>query len=324
MNILIYGAGALGQALGCMLAADGHHIDLLLRPRFIRQITESGLRVTGLLGDFSAPKTHCTLLSAIDQAAKSYDFVLVTTKTYDTETAANDIATLADRAAVVVSMQNGCGNVELLERRFGPEKTLGARVITGFVIIRPGLIEITVSADGIHVGGCVPGTLSDSARTLAGLIASAGHPARAVEDIHQSLFAKLLYNCALNPLGAILGVHYGLLSEREETRHLMNTVIDETFAVIAALGGHLPWPDPKTYRKLFYDTLVPATASHRPSMLQDLENGKPTEVDALVGYVSTHSRRLHLPSPVCDMLTALVRFKQAQGLRGTGDHQGSR
>lgn len=314
MNILIYGAGALGQALGCMLAADGHQIDLILRPRFIRQITESGLRVTGILGDFSAPKSNYTLLSDIDQAAKSYDFVLLTTKTYDTETAVKDITTLAGRAAVVVSMQNGCGNVELLQRRFGPEKTLGARVITGFAIVRPGLIEITVSADGIHVGGCVPRTLPDSARTLAGLIARAGHPARAVEDIHQSLFAKLLYNCALNPLGAILGVHYGLLTEREETRHLMNEVIDETFAVITALGGHLPWPDPETYRKLFYDTLVPATSNHRPSMLQDLENNKPTEVDALVGYVSTQSKRFHLLSPVCDLLTALVKFKEAQGL----------
>ncbi len=318
MNILIYGAGALGQALGCMLAADGHQIDLLLRPRFIRQITESGLRVTGILGDFSAPKNNCTLLSDIGQATKNYDFVLLTTKTYDTETATSDIATLAGRAAVVVSMQNGCGNVELLARCFGPERTLGARVITGFAIVHPGLVEITVSADGIHVGGCVPGTLPDSARTLAGLIARAGHPARPVEDIHQSLFAKLLYNCALNPLGAILGVHYGVLAERQETRQLMNTVIDETFAVITALGGHLPWADPETYRQLFYDTLVPATCNHRPSMLQDLDNGKPTEVDALVGYVSTHSRRLHLPSPVCDLLTALGKFKEAQGLRGVG------
>ncbi len=142
MNILSYGAGALGQALGCMLAADGHHIDLILRPRFIRQITENGLQ--------------------------------------------------------------------------------------------------------------------------------------------------------------------------------MNKVIDETFAVITALGGHLPWPDPETYRKLFYDTLVPATSNHRPSMLQDLENGKPTEVDALVGYVSAQSKRLHLPSPVCDLLTALVKFKEAQGLGGAG------
>jgi 2-dehydropantoate 2-reductase len=318
MKILIYGAGALGQALGCILAADGHQIDLVLRPRFIEQIAESGLQVTGILGDFSAPKEKCTLFHHIDQADKSYDYVLITTKTYDTAMAVRDIATLGDRAAVVVSMQNGCGNVEMLERCFGPAKTLGARVITGFAIVRPGLIDITVSADGIHVGGCVRGSMPGTARRLAEMIARAGHPALAVEDIHLSLFAKLLYNCALNPLGAILGVHYGLLAEREETRQLMNKVIDETFAVITALGGYLPWPAPDAYKKFFYDTLVPATYNHRPSMLQDLENGKPTEVDALTGYVSAQGSRLHLTSTVCEFLTALVKFKEAQGLGRAG------
>lgn len=314
MRFLIYGAGALGQAIGCMLAADGRQVDFLLRRRFIESISAEGLKVTGILGDFVAPKANCTLLSSIDQAAGNYDYVLITTKTYDTEEAIRDIATLGDRAARVVSMQNGCGNVELVDQCFGPEKSLGARVITGFEIIRPGSIAITVSADSIHVGGSRSGSIPESARILATMITGAGHPALAVDDIHQSLFAKLLYNCSLNPLGAILGVHYGALSERNETRELMNRVIEETFAVITALGGKTPWPDAATYREVFYQKLVPATYNHRPSMLQDLENGKRTEVDALVGYVSRQGRRLGISTSTCDLLAALVKFKEAQGL----------
>jgi 2-dehydropantoate 2-reductase len=203
--------------------------------------------------------------------------------------------------------------VELLDHRFGPDRSLGARVITGFEITRPGVIAITVSADSIHIGGSRCGGIPDSARILAAVLSRAGHPALAVADIHQSLFAKLLYNCSLNPLGAILGVHYGALVEFPETKELLDRIIEETFAVIVALGGRTPWPDAEAYKEVFYRKLVPATYKHRPSMLQDLENGKQTEIDALAGYVSRQGKRFGLATATCDTLTALVKFKEAQG-----------
>ena len=314
MRILIYGAGALGQALGTMLAAAGHHIDFLLRPRFIEAIDHSGLRVTGIFGEFSAPRDTYRLLPGLDLAAAPYDYVLLTTKAYDTAAAVADIARLGAAAGVVVSMQNGCGNVEQVLAAFGHERTLGARVITGFALAGPGLSTITVCADAIHLGPSGGGEIPKSATRLAEALAQAGHPTVAVDDIHPSLFAKLLYNCTLNPLGALLGVHYGALGEREETRQVMNQVIEETWEVIAALGGHTPWTSPAAYREVFYSTLLPATFDHRASMLQDLENGKPTEVEALVGYVTAQGQRLGVATPSCELLTNLVKFKEAQGL----------
>jgi 2-dehydropantoate 2-reductase len=209
-------------------------------------------------------------------------------------------------------MQNGCGNLEKLEERLGRERSLAARVITGFAIEQPGTVQITVSADMVHVGGCVRGVIPAAAKRLAEALTNAGLPSIAVTDVYQSLYAKLLYNCALNPLGAVLGVHYGALSESEETRMLMDKVIDETFAVIATMGGSTPWPDATAYRKAFYGQLVPATYNHRPSMLQDLEHHKPTEVDAMVGYVAAQGRKYGVPTPCCDLLAALVRFKEQQ------------
>ncbi len=311
MIFLIYGAGALGQAMGCMLSASGQHVDLILRDRFHKAISEKGLSVTGIFGDYTADPNTLDLYTDIRQTTKTYDYVLITTKSYDTEFAVNEINTLSHRALSIVSMQNGCGNLEKLVNTFGTRKSLGARVITGFEIGAPGLVNITVSADSIHVGSSQKGTISDQADRLAACIEHAGHPCEAVEDIHQSLFAKLLYNCTLNPLGAILGVHYGALVEKEETRQIMDQVIEETFSVIHALGGKTPWQDATAYKEVFYKTLIPATYNHRPSMLQDLEAGKPTEVNSLIGYVSRQGKKFNIHTPHCDMLTALVQFKES-------------
>lgn len=315
MNFLIYGAGALGQALGCMLAADGHSVDLVLRHRFIAPMEQNGLSVTGIFGNYSTPRENLKLFSRLSDSTATYDYILLTTKSYDTESSIKDIATLDKRFRAVVSMQNGCGNLELLGQHFPPEKCLGARVITGFEIAAPGHVKITVSADAIHIGGYHRGNTSPAAMELATVIAHAGHPSVAVDNIYQSLHAKLLYNCTLNPLGAILGVHYGALGEQHETKKIMNAIITETFNVLLALGEKTPWPDAESYQRIFYEQLLPATYHHRPSMLQDLENGKPTEVDALVGYVCAQGKRYGVPTPTCDLLESLVKFRENSGLK---------
>jgi len=314
-KFLIYGAGALGQALGCMLAQAANHVDFLLRSRYIETIAAKGLKVDGVLGEFSAPFENIRLLDTLGDAAGTYDYVLLTTKAYDTEAAAKEIAVLGEKFHHVVSMQNGCGNIELLETVCGRDKCLGGRVITGFEITSPGRVHVSVTADAIHVGASRSGVIPQAAEKLANLITTAGHPCRAVEDIHSSLFAKLLYNCALNPLGAILGVHYGALSEHDETRRIMNRIIDETFSVIGAMGGKTPWQSSLEYMEVFYDTLIPATYNHRASMLQDLEQGKPTEVESLVGYVSKMGKKYGIKTANCDMAADLIRFKQAESIK---------
>lgn len=308
MNFLLYGAGALGQALGGLLAAKGHQVDLLLRDRFIGPIKRNGLHICGIFGEISVPSSSFGVITTLTQANKNYNYVLITTKTYNTLEAGENITSLGDRANNIVSLQNGCGNLELLQTIFPKEKVIGGRVITGFEILKPGVIEITVSADAIHVGSATPATLPDNVIELAKIIDGTGHPCTPVSDIYQSLFSKLLYNCTLNPLGALLGVHYGILGDNIETQAIMNSTMEETFKVIQKLGSTID--SLSSYKDLFYNTLLPITYYHRPSMLQDLENNKPTEVDALVGYVSKQGKTLNIPTPTCDMLTALIKFKE--------------
>jgi 2-dehydropantoate 2-reductase len=134
--------------------------------------------------------------------------------------------------------------------------------------------------------------------------------------LEAALWAKALYNAALNPLGALLGVHYGALAENVESRAIMDTVLDEVFAVAAAEGVELPWPNVEAYRKEFYGRLVPVTFDHRSSMLQDLERGKRTEIESINGEVWRRGRTRGISATANEVLTRLVR------LRETGARQG--
>ncbi len=327
MRFLIYGAGAVGQALGCMLNTAGHQVDLLLRERFIPQIRQTGLQVDGVFGSFHATAApdkdnSLGLYADLNDIPSSYDYVLVTTKSYDTEQTLEALRPLQDRITTFVSMQNGCGNIEQFMEAFGAERVLGGRIITGFEIISAGQVKISVSADALHIGNAIPQTPTLQATELAEALSQAGHPTKAVDNIYTSLFDKLLYNCALNPLGAVLGTHYGPLGDMKETRELIQNIINETYLVISAEGGTVTYPDAASYGKHLLTTLLPATYNHRPSMLQDLEQGKKTEIDSLAGYVSRRARTHGIATPTCDMLTALIRFRERQNEKNNSPHHG--
>ncbi|MBN1292006.1 MAG: 2-dehydropantoate 2-reductase [Candidatus Latescibacteria bacterium] len=317
LKFLVFGAGAVGQAIGCMLSADGHRVDMIVRQRYIDVLMRDGLKVTGIFGDYLANSGLTGYYVSIENVkSKTYDYVLITTKSYDTSVAVIETGKLENQDFVVVSMQNGCGNFEKVVERYGELRSLAARVITGFEIESPGLVRITVTADAVHVGGNREGAVPDSALKLANILNKAGLPTDTTPYVRRDLFAKLLYNSALNPLGASLGVHYGALGDDSDSRAIMSAIIHEVFAVIKAMGAQTNWDTPEEYKRFFYEKQVPATYNHRSSMLQDLERGKQTEIDALTGYISTEGRRLNVPTPVCDTITGLIRFMERQRKQG--------
>ena len=313
MRILVYGAGAVGQGIGGMLAANGHEVDLLLRERYATAIREHGLAVSGIFGDRQVPPGKLGLFTTLSSAAgRGHDYILVTVKSYNTTDAATDLGDADLGDANIVSVQNGCGNVETLTAALGEERVLAGRVITGFEIEKPGLVRITVSADDIHIGGTCEGVIPLEAERLATAVREAGIPCIASPFLARDLYAKLLYNCALNPLGAVLGVRYGALGDSPHACAVMDAVIAEVFAVLGAQGASTHWENPDDYRAYFYAHQIPATYNHRPSMLQDIEQGKRTEVEAMTGYVTVQGERFGVPTPVCAMLSSLVRFKEAE------------
>ena len=233
----------------------------------------------------------------------------------DTASVAAAAAPFLARDGVMVSLQNGLGNVETVERIVGAERALGARVIFGATIPEPGRARVTVFADPTAFGALEPGrhpARDEAARRWASIIDRAGVPAVYTDRLAALLWAKVFYNAALNPLGALLGVHYGALPEKPESRAVMDAAIDEAFAVARAEDVELPWPDAAAYREEFYGRLVPSTYDHRSSMLQDLERSRRTEVDAINGAVWRRGATHGIKTPMNETLTRLIHVVESR------------
>jgi 2-dehydropantoate 2-reductase len=237
----------------------------------------------------------------------------VCTKSFDSARVAQDLAShpaYADGAVKFVLFQNGWGNAEVFAEHFAPERIYSARVITGFRRPRPNEVEVTVHADAIHIGSLyavdVP-ALEDLCR----VIHTGGIPCETTPDIGKDLWAKMLYNCALNPLGAILHASYGALAAHASTRVLMDNIIGEVFAVMASAGYGTHWETPEDFIAAFYERLVPATAEHKSSMLQDIMAGKRTEIEALNGAVIRQADASGVAVPHNRSVYNLVKFVES-------------
>jgi 2-dehydropantoate 2-reductase len=308
---LVAGAGAIGSVLGGLLHDAGHDVTLFGRPAHLEAIARSGLKVTGLFGD----RIVRGLRLADDPAGLRgrFGIILCAAKSYDTGAIAGALGDrLADDGAIV-SMQNGLGNLEKLIERFGIRRVLGARVIFGAEMPSPGVAHVTAMAQPVAIGpapalhGADSPRLAERARAIASTLDAAGVPTVSVDDIMPVIWAKLLYNVALNPLGALLHRSYGELADDPDVRPIMEAAMAEAFAVAQALGVALPYSTADEYRRHFYEKLIPPTVNHRPTMLHDLHVRGRTEIGALNGKVVELADRLGLEAETNRLLTRLIR-----------------
>jgi 2-dehydropantoate 2-reductase len=306
----------LGSVFGGLLRLAHHDVTLLGRAAHLEAIAARGLLIDGLWGEHRA--TGFTLATDAKALHGVFDAILTTVKSYDTVAMAGAVAARRAKDGVVISLQNGLGNVEAITAHVSPRHVLAGRVIFGAAGTAPGCVRVTVYADPVLIGPWQAGDdpqLDALARVWAGHFAAAGVPCDYSGDIQGALWGKVLYNAALNPLGALLGVHYGALGAQAHTRAIMDAVIDEVYAVATAEGVRLSWATPAAYRTVFYDRLLPATFDHRSSMLQDLERGRRTEIDAINGEVWKRGAAHGIVTPVNELLTRLVHAREALGER---------
>jgi len=310
-RVLVAGCGAIGSVFACLLAESGCRVEAIGRGAHFDVIRSAGIEVEGIWGSHRG-----SLSSAHDDgrtAVGPFDAVLVTCKALQTDAllATLDPGCLA-RGGRAISLQNGLGNIERVANVFGAARTLGGRVIFGSEIARPGSARVTVEAEPTLVGHPLR-EHDEGAAYWAARFREAGAPADEAAFILAALWAKVFYNAALNPMGALLGLCYGDLPNDPERRRVMDRVMDEAFAVATAEGARLPWEDADAYRRHFYERLLPVTARHRSSMLQDLERGRPTEIDAITGEVCRRGDRHGIDVSANRVLLALVSSRAPGG-----------
>jgi 2-dehydropantoate 2-reductase len=308
-RILVAGAGAIGSVIGAMLHRAGHRVTMLGRRTHLEAARRDGLRISGLLGDHVVRAME----TADDATALEgpFDLILVTVKPYDTAQIADAIASRLAPGGFVVSLQNGLGNIEALAARFGIDRVLGGRVIFGAEMPSPGAAHVTVFADPIAIGPdpaqqSTTDALRRAAKQIAAIIDAAGVPTIAVDDIMPVIWTKLLYNVALNPLGALFAMSYGELTADRDLRQIVDDVIEEAYAVSRRLGVKLPFANADAYRDHFHGRLIPATASHRPTMLNDLRRRGRTDIDALNGKIVELGDKLGIQVAANRTLTRMI------------------
>jgi 2-dehydropantoate 2-reductase len=313
MSILVLGAGAIGSVFGGFLAKAGHEVCLVARKSHLAAIKEKGLLIEGIWGVHVVNNItgYESVSSVLEKVRHNFDVILLTVKSYDTEPMLKALIACIPDPPPIISLQNGLGNVEIIETYAGREKTIGGRVIFGVEFIEPGRVKVTVAADKTMLGGLPGGIERAIVESFAQMLTAAGIPAEATGSIEKYIWGKVLYNCALNGLATLMNVHYGILLSSDSTREIMHQVVREIFDVVRASGITLDWREPEEYTELLFSTLIPRTFDHHPSMLQDILRHKRTEIDALNGAVVQKGREKEIDLPYNWAITKLIKAREA-------------
>jgi 2-dehydropantoate 2-reductase len=309
VKYLIYGAGALGSIFGGLLQLSGQDVTYLgLGPHY-EKILAHGIRITGIWGEFHVPKIR-GFHTPEELQNEQFDAVLVCVKSTDTHLVASSAAKLAKSDGLVLSIQNGLNNVETLAKAAGNHRTIGGRIIFGADIPELGTAKVTVYADKVLLGCPFGKTNSALLEQITMDLNHAKIPTAIEPNIMAFIWGKVLYNGALNPLGAILEVPYGKLGEHPATKDLMHGILTEIFQVMAAKNIQVPYASADVYFTYLMEKQLPPTAEHRSSMLQDIKAGRKTEIMALNGAICGYGKELGIPTPLNEMITKLIQFKE--------------
>ena len=287
MNILIIGAGAVGIGIASSLAQNAD-ISIFARGETAKSIKENGIRREGLFTHYSFKPEQITVYENYKEIPKNhFNFIIITSKTTANEDISNNLNEnrdiLNDDGKILI-IQNGFGNDESYLRYFSKKKVFCARIITGFQRPERYISEVTVYTEPILLGS-LQGENPKCLQPIADMITHSGIKCELTDEVDKHLWAKMLYNCALNPLGAILDVNYGKLSENPYSIELMDNIIDEIFEVIKASPYETLWDSSDEYKKIFYSKLIPDTYNHYSSTHNDIKRKIKTEIDSLNGTV---------------------------------------
>jgi 2-dehydropantoate 2-reductase len=317
MKICIFGAGAIGGYMGAKLAQAGADVSLVARGPHLKAMRENGLRLIEESGETTVKVT------ASDNAADlgPQDYVIVTLKAHSVPPVVSKMQPLIGDNTTIVSGVNGVpwwyfhkiggplegtrletvdpGNAQW--DGFGPDRVLGCVVYPAAEVIAPGVVK-HIEGNRFSLGE-PDGSKSERALALSKALSAAGLKAPVRPKIRDEIWVKLWGNLSFNPISALTHATLDVLCTDSGTREVARNMMLEAQAIAEKLGVKFP---------IDVDRRIQGGAdvgAHRTSMLQDLDQGRPMEIDALVGSVKELGRVTETPTPTIDTVLSLVALR---------------
>lgn len=296
-RVLVIGTGAMGSLFAACLARLDE-VEVCMAGSWVEAleaVQRHGVEVEDAGEVWRAP----VAARSLDKVAGTYDVVLVLTKSWRTRAIAHFAAQAAGPSGRILTLQNGLGNRDTLSAVAAPEQVMSGATTAAARLLKAARVRVADRGQTLFGEG-------RRTAALARLLTRAGLAAETSTRLPEILWNKLAINCAINPLTALHGVVNGDLLGQQEWRSQALTAAREVGRVAAANGIVIDGdPGEKAL------AVARATASNRSSMLQDIERGAPTEIEALNGAVVAAGLELGVPTPVNARLAERVRAREA-------------
>lgn len=299
IKIAVVGVGAIGSVYAALFAEAGHEVWAIDQwADHIDAINQSGLTLTGFTGDRTVEMKAST--SVAD--AGTCDMYVIATKAAGAGHAAEAIAPFVSPETSVVTIQNGLGATDRIVEHL-PAEAVVVGVAQGFGAAMMGPGHSHQNGMQMLRLGELNGGETDRLRNVADLWASAGFPVQTFADIDQLIWEKFICNVAVGGSSVVSGLPVGALLASDTWRPIAIGCAVEAYEVARALGVNLSFDDPVAY----VDAFVAKVPDAKPSMLQDHENRRRSELDAINGQAVEQGRKVQVPTPHNDRICEQVR-----------------
>ncbi|MHB8066744.1 MAG: 2-dehydropantoate 2-reductase [Desulfobaccales bacterium] len=299
MRIAIMGTGGVGGYYGGLLSQKGQEVIFIARGAHLQAMREKGLHVKSIHGDFVVSPAEAT-----DDPAEvgPVDLILFTTKTYHTDIAAQAIKPMIGKETVVVPLQNGIDAAELIGAYVGREHLIGGVTWLSAAIEAPGIIGQYSQFRRVVIGE-FNGKLTARLKKIYETLEAAGITVELSDDILKVLWTKFVFISAISALGSLTRATIGEYRQVPEAREILAEALREVAAVAQARGVKLE-RDLVEKTLEFIDNAAP---DMKTSMQRDVEAGRPSELESMIGVVPRLGRQTGVSTPVMKLAYAVLK-----------------
>jgi 2-dehydropantoate 2-reductase len=299
MRIAIMGTGGVGGYYGGLLSQKGQEVIFIARGAHLQAMRAQGLQVKSVHGDFSVSPVNAT---DDPKEVGPVDLILFTTKTYDTDRAAQVIKAMVGKETVVVPLQNGIDAAERIGSYVGREHLVGGVTWLSAAIDGPGVIGQYSQFRRVVLGE-FDGKMTARLKKIYETLQTTGITVELSEDILKVLWTKFVFISAASALGSLSRASIGEYRQVPETREVLTEALREVAAVAQAGGVQLEG-DLVAKTLEFIDN---AAADMKTSMQRDVEAGRPSELESMIGVVPRLGRQTGVPTPIMRLAYAVLK-----------------